>query len=351
MPLVTSKELDRIIKSGDHSSVYYIYGTDLYSVGQYKKALVSSIVKPGDEAYNLHEFQGKDFELEKFADVCEAFPMFADRLCVTVSDLDLESEKLKDDRMKLLLDTVMNLPETTTVVFFTANIDICDGKKYPTAKNKRLVDAVSKAGIVCEFKTKTKNDIVKEIRSLVSSAGCTIDDKAASVLCDRCLSDLMVISCEIEKLTAYVSGGNITAETVAMLTPESDDAKSYFLADAIAAGNMSLAMEIFNELVDMKNDPVYLLYVITGGMNDLYRARIALDNGKSASEVAEDFRYSKSTAFRIEKSMRSVRNVSTEHLRSCMELLTETDIRFKTGAGNESKTVLLEQAIVKMLTK
>ena len=58
MASVNEKELTRIIKSGELSGVYYLYGTDLYSVEKYKREMVKRTVKAGDETYNLHEFEG-----------------------------------------------------------------------------------------------------------------------------------------------------------------------------------------------------------------------------------------------------------------------------------------------------
>ena len=46
---MNEKELTRIIKSGELSGVYYLYGTDLYSVEKYKREMVKRTVKAGDE--------------------------------------------------------------------------------------------------------------------------------------------------------------------------------------------------------------------------------------------------------------------------------------------------------------
>lgn len=59
MASVNEKELTRIIKSGELSGVYYLYGTDLYSVERYKREMVKRTVKAGDETYNLHEFEAR----------------------------------------------------------------------------------------------------------------------------------------------------------------------------------------------------------------------------------------------------------------------------------------------------
>lgn len=356
MASVNEKELTRIIKSGEVSGVYYLYGTDLYSVCEYKKAMVKSVVNKGDETYNLHEYQGRDMDVQAVSESCEGYPVFAEKLCVTVCDLDLEEEtkqrqghkKLDDAAMKLLSETVSELPDTTVLIFYTANIDVCGGKKSPTAKNKKLIDLVSKKGTVCQINVKTRSESVKTIIAKAGKLGCNITPNAAGMIFDRCCGNMNMIMGEIDKLASYANGRTIDEAAVDILTPDYSDAKSYNLADAAASGNVSRTMQLYNELLDNpENTPVYLLYVLTGSMNDLYRARLAIDSGKSVSDVMKDFGYAKNLEFRVKNAFSSARRMSAEHLRQCLRILAQADIDMKTGRG--SAGLILEKAIVKML--
>ncbi len=347
--VINEKELSRQIKSGELKGVYYLYGSDSFGVGKYRELMKKALIKQGDEAYNLHEYQGKNIDVDEVAQACEGLPMFADCVCVTVCDLDLEAERLSADRLTLLLDTVNNLPDTTVLIFYTSSVDICDGKKYPTAKNKKLVDAVSKSGTVCVFPVKTASEISSAIKAACKELGCTVTDKAAVMLRERCLSDMNMIQCELEKLCSYTKGGLIDENAVAILTPETGDAKSYELADAAAVGNVGRAMELYHELIDSRSDPIYLLYVLTGSMNDLYRARLAVDSGKSTADVIKDFGYKKTVEFRIKNAFSSVRRISVHRLRRCMEILLKADTDIKSGAGVPD--IIVESAIAQMLTQ
>lgn len=358
MASVNEKELTRIIKSGELSGVYYLYGTDLYSVEKYKREMVKRTVKAGDETYNLHEFEGKDIDTDGLSEAVDGFPMFADKLCVTVCDLDLEEEtkqrpghrKLDETRMKQLTETVSNVPDTTVLIFYTANINVCGGKKYPTPKNKKLIDIVAKKGTVCEINVKSRSESVRIICAESSKRGSAMDEKAAGLLFDRCCGNMTMIMNELDKLTSYANGKSIDVHTVELLTPDSGDAKSYSLADAVAAGNMNRSMELFRELInDPENTPVYLLYVLTGSMNDLYRARLALDYNHGLPEIMKDFGYSPSVEFRVKNALSSVRRTDIRHLRKCLEILAKADIDMKSSGADPA--VILEKAIVEMLAR
>ena len=348
MASVNERELSRLIKSGELSGAYYLYGTDLYTIEKYKREMVSRVVKKGDETYNLHEFQGRDLDAEGISEACDGYPMFADKLCVTVCDLDLETERLSDSRMKMLTETAANLPDTTVLIFYTANIDVCGGKKYPTAKNKKLIDLIAKKGTVCEIPLKSRSEAVKMICARASKLGSPMDDKAAGLLWERCCGDMNMIVSEIDKLTSFANGSPVTVQTVEALTPETGDAKSYNLAAAVAAGNISRATELYNELIDNRSDPVYLLYVLTGSMNDLYRARLALDYNHGVPDAVKDFGYSKALEFRVKNAFSAVRRTSADHLRRCMEILAQADMDMKSGAG--APAIIIEKAIIQMLS-
>lgn len=348
MAVINEKELQRIIKSKTAMGVFYIYGTDTYSVTKYKKALTASVVSKEDETYNLHEFDGRGLDVEALADACDGLPMFAPAMCVTVCDLDLETEKLSDSRLKLLLETAGNLPDTTLLIFYTANIDICGGKKSPTAKNKKLCDLIAGCGTVCEVPLKGRSDALKDISAMTKAQGCTIDAPAAGLLWERCLGDMNAVSGEIFKLCSYAgSGGNVDISAVTALTPETGDAKGYNLADAAAAGDISRALSVYSELIASRNDPIYLLYILIGSMNDLYRARLAIDSGKGIADVMSDFGYAKNIEFRVKKAFSSARKSSLLRLRRCMEILAKADTDMKSGAGNPE--IVLEKAITELI--
>ena len=81
-------ELAKSIRAGEISTLYYFYGSDIASIEAYTKKLVSKLVKKDEQTYNLHSFDGKSLDLSVLSDVCEALPMFSDRVCITINDLD-----------------------------------------------------------------------------------------------------------------------------------------------------------------------------------------------------------------------------------------------------------------------
>lgn len=346
MALVTDRELKASVKCNKIDNLYYFYGKDIAAVEAYKKMVVSKTVKGGDEIYNLHAFEGKNFNIDEFTDACEALPMFADYVCCTVCDLNAES--LNADALKWLIKFIEDIPDTTVLIFYYTSVDVTDGKKYPTPKNKKLLDAVSKKGTVCNFVFKTPDALGKDIAAKINKNGGIISKEAAVYLAQLCGCNTMIIENEIEKLLAYSAGNEITKDTINMLCPRQIETTTFDLAKAIARKDKYTSMCMLNDLNIEKIDAVPILYAVSGNMVDLYRVKVAMGCAKGTYDVIDDFGYPKNLSFRVDNAFRDVRSYSVAHLRKCIQILVETDVAMK--SSNTDKMVLLEEAIVKMLS-
>lgn len=343
---VTENDLKTAIKNRQFKNAYYFYGRDIAAVEAYTKNLVSKIVDKDNADYNLHSFDGKTFDLDIFSDACDGLPVFAEYVCCTVCDLN--AEQLNADALNSIISIIGNLPESTVLIFYYTSVDVTDGKKYPTAKNKKLMDAVNKAGGVCNFALKTPAALSKEIMAKVSKAGCGISREAAVFLAEQCLCNTLMIENEIDKLTAYAQGNEITVDTVRALSPRQIETTSFDLAKAITRMDSATAIRLLNDLTEEKTEPISILYAITGNMLDLYRARTAISCGKGPEDVKADFGYSKVLSFRVDNAFRDVNRISMPHIRMCMKVLAETDSAMK--STKTPPQTLLEEAVVKMLS-
>lgn len=344
MAVITENDLKTAVKNKKFYNAYYFYGKDIAAAEGFKKLLVSKLVDKDNEVCNLHEFDGRNFDMDAFSDACDALPFFADYVCCTVCDLN--AENLNADTLKRLTEIIGNLPESTVLIFYYTSVDVTDGKKFPTAKNKKLMDAVGKVGGVCNFGLKTPSVLAKEIMSKASKAGCGISRDAAVFLAEQCLCNTLMIENELDKLTSYAAGNEITVDIIRALSPRQIDTTAFDLAKAITSMNAQRAMRLFDDLTKEKIEPVPILYAITSSMLDLYRARAAMSCGKTAQDVKEDFGYAKNVQFRVDNAFRDAQRLSLPHLRQCMRILADTDAALK--SSRTDPRTLIEEAIIKM---
>lgn len=347
MPVINDKELVKQMKSGEYSPVYYFYGKDILTIGKYASAISKKLVPEEDTAYNLHKFNGKELDLSELSDTVEALPMFADYVCVLVNDLN--AEELSADDLKFLIDIVSGVGDGCVLVFYNTGIDVCGGKKSPTAKNKKLIDAVSKKGTVVEFGYRTMGELTKSVVAAAQKSGCDISSSDAEYLCALCLSDSMMITNEIRKLCDYVGNGTISRADIDALVSRQLDSNAFDLSKAVVRFNTARALELLDELFYQRAEPVAVLAAISMSFLDMYRAKLAKNKGIQSSQVVSDFGYKPNRKFAVDNAFRDVGNVSLSHLRFCMKVLAETDIALKSTRADQK--FLIEKAIVEMSSK
>ncbi len=150
MAIVNDKELVRQLKSEEYARAYYFYGKDILTVSQYSKRIADKMISKDNAEFNLHSFEGKSLDLNELDDAVNSLPVFSDRKCILINDLN--AEELTASDLNYLIDIISNIPDGVTVIVYNTGINIIpEGKKTPTAKNKKIIDTIAKIGTVCDF--------------------------------------------------------------------------------------------------------------------------------------------------------------------------------------------------------
>lgn len=348
MALVNSADLAKRIRNEDYDNLYYFYGHDVGALEAYVQKLINKLVPQSDRIMNLHKFDGKKLDVADFANACEALPMFAQRVCVVINDLNIDSipKSDSDDIRKTLSD----LPETTVVVIYATGTDLYKNKRALTDKNKRFADFCAKHGSVCEFAYKKATELSKSIMTSVSRAGCTISKYDAEYLANLCLCDSAFISQELQKLTSYANGRAITREDIDALCVRRVESDGYTLAVNILKGNAGMVFTRLSELADQNYEPFEILGIISFSMSDLYRAKLARASGKMVADVAADFKYPRNREFAVKNAFSECANISVRRIRETIEILADADLTLKTkSSGNAADMLTLEQCVAKAM--
>lgn len=345
MPFIDESALRKQMKSSEPSGVYYLFGQDIYSIEGYVNALINKAVGKTPSDFNLNKYEGKALPLSKLLDDIESLPVFADRKCVVINDLNADDLTKPDfDALKKqLIDT----PDTTVVIIYQTalEIDLKRGKK--SSNNIKLINALAKTSAnVCQLMTKTPQDLAKQIIRSAQKNNCSISFENARYLAELTLSNQMLLANEITKIFAYVGEGEITEDIIDMLVAKQIDASSFALANAIVAKNASKAMETLDDLFYQRIEAVVILSALSMVYIDLYRAKSAAINGIDPAQVIEDYSYY-ARRFAVTNSFRDTRKMEIDQLRKSISILAKADSQLKSSRSDQR--TILEKAITEML--
>lgn len=346
MLFVNESDFARHIKNADVSNVYFIFGDENYAKGIYVDRICQKAVLKEAMQFNYSKFDGRNTSIDEISDACEALPLMSDLRCVVVEDLDIE--KLSSQEYQKLKELLKNPCDTTVLIFVTRSFEVNERRSQ---RYKTFIDAVSKNGVAAKLNKRSTKDIVKFIRVTAQKNGCTIDDSAAMYLSNRCCDDMVTVSNELSKLCAYCKEREITKQDIEKCGMIDINANIFDISKAIVRGDYNTTMKKLRELVEINEEPVAILSVLSSAFVDMYRAKAAVSSNVSQADIVSDFKY-KGKEFRVRNALNDCRSFSAENLRNAVSMLAKTDFSLK--STRLDKVITLERTVTQlfiMLTK
>lgn len=88
-------------------------------------------------------------------------------------------------------------------------------------------------------------------------------------------NDMKILLNELDKLSYYAKGGEITKEIIDNMATKCLQARIYDLSKYVVAGKSGMAYDVLNVLFEMKEEPIIILSAISGVYVDMYRVKCA----------------------------------------------------------------------------
>ena len=151
---------------------------------------------------------------------------------------------------------------------------------------------------------------------------------------------------EIDKISAYARGEEISDEDIEKLATVTLESKVFALSDAVLNGNAQKAFNTLDTLFYQQEKTADMLFILSQAFIDAYRIRVADESGVQKTEVASKFNY-KNRAFVLDNARRATKRVSTQALRKSLSLLLQAETEFKSVSVNDR--VFFEKLIAQLL--
>ena len=340
MSLLSPTTLGKEIRENNIYCVYYFYGHDVSTLEAYTNKLVKRLCPVDAQAMNLHKFDGKKLDIPALADAAQALPLFAERVVITINDLNMDSVNKDDaDAVRKILKSIQ---DGTTVIIYATGTDLYRNKKNLTDKNKRFCDFCNKIGCVCDFALKNTYEMVL--------SGDTTNCKPGQFVNIQIKGNTAFVKQEIKKLADYSGSGEITKETIDLLCIKHVESDGYSLAMNIVRSRADLVFARLDELSQQNYEPFEILGIISFSVSDMLRAKLARSSSLNISDVVSNFDYPKNREFAVKNMYNDCANISLNRIKSILEILSDTDLTLKThSSGKSSDMLTLEQGIARCM--
>ncbi|WP_051688440.1 DNA polymerase III subunit delta [Butyrivibrio sp. AE2032] len=307
------RQLNEDVASGNFKPCYLIYGDEAYLRLQNRDKLVKALGGSAN-SMNFNKYEGDNISPTEVIDMAETMPFLSDRRVILVENSGFFKAGCPE-----LADYLKAPSETTLFIFVEKEVD----------KRKDIYKALLKIGFEMECSAQDEELLKKWIRSRVASEGKDISPRAQAVLIDRVGTDMSNIATEIEKLICYCIARNaITEEDIDAVCANYLTGRIFAMTDAISSQDQTKAMELYYDLLALKEPPAKILALITRQFNIMLQIKEMTDNRRSSAEIASAL---KIAPFLVGKYQGWARKYSFEQLRGALELCASNDEAVKKG--------------------
>ena len=338
MAAIGEKEIKALIRSGDIGGAFLLFGTESYLKEFYSSKLKDKAVSPDFADFNYHFFDGASCTLEDIEQAVEAFPMMSSNTCVFVKDMAVDS--LDEDSYEKLEKIVGDVPDYCTLIFYIGKADSL--KK--TAKAKKAVSLFTKYGNAVELNKKTAYELAKMLVGAAQKRDSSLSQRNAEYLVSCVGDDMVTLLNEIDKLSAYAEGREITRADIDLMCVKTIEANAFDLTKYIISDNFDKAYETLNMLFAQRADVMMIMGAVISVFVDIYRVKVSVSAGYRDTQPAEIFSNYRGREFT--KVSRQASALSVRVLRQCLDELHRADTLLKSSAVDNR--IVMEELLVKL---
>ena len=242
------KTVDEDIKTENFKQIYLFYGIEGYLKKQYRNKLAAAMAAP-DDTMNFTAFEGKDINPKEVIDLAETLPFFAERRVILIENSGFFKNACED-----LANYLPQAAPSAYFIFVEEEVD----------KRSKMYKAVKNNGKIVEFAMQSEELLTKWILSRLKKEGKNITGSVMQLFLSKTGSDMGNINSELEKLLCYSMGRDvITAEDVEAVTTEQTSNKIFDMVNAIAEHRQQKALDLYYDLLTLKEPPMRIMYLIS----------------------------------------------------------------------------------------
>ena len=307
------KSLNEDLKTGKFKQIYLLYGEEAYLKKQYKERFIKAMLPEGD-TMNYAYYEGKNTDIKEVIDLAEALPFFAERRLIVFENTGFFKSAGAD-----LADYIGDMPDTTYFIFIESEVD----------KRSRLYKAVKAKGHIVELGVQDENTLRRWVQGLVEKVHKAMEPGDIVYFLNTVGTDMENITKELEKLVCYAMDREaLPREDIDAVCVTQITSHIFEMVNAVAEKNQRKALDLYYELLALKEPPMRILFLLTREYRILFHVKALLKQGYGRKEIASKAGLHPFAAGRY---MDQAKRFHTRELRAAIEEGADIEQRVKTG--------------------
>ncbi len=316
------------LKNRTFRRVYLFYGEEKYLIRQYQSRLIETVL--GDNAgMNLSVFEGKNADPKEIMSQAQTMPFFAEYRVILVQESGFYKKTPEG-----MAEYLAEIPDTAILLFVESDVD----------KRSRMFKQTEKNGRAVQFSRQRDVVLKKWVLSQLKREGKKITEPVLNTFLESTGDDMELISQELEKLLCYTMEKDvITAEDVKAVGVPAVGNHIFDMIDALATKNRQRAMDLYLDLVRLREPPMRILFLIGRQFYILNRLKSMRKNGMGDKEMAAA---AKIPPFAVKKNLAQAAKFTDEQIQNAIETCVQADADVKSGRLTDRMAVELVMATI-----
>ncbi len=319
-----------------NNNCFLFYGGDSYQIKKESQKIINEFAIDGD-AVEMYDFEEEG--LSNAITSALTTPFLVDKKCVIIRNASFLTEgktAASNEEIESLIN-YCDLDNPTSIFIIQAPYEKLDFRK-------KIVRYLDKNIVNQEFKSKDKNEAVFDfVKDELRKNKLGIDSLALTQFINRVGYDKAMIANELDKLINFAYGKEmITTEMVFEVTTRNIDDNIFELVNAVLDSDKKTMLEIYNDLMEIKTDPLWMLNAIANKFQEILYTKELIKQNYKYNDVMKYFKATKGRTYFI---MKNAKDVDDDKL---MNYLTELeDLDYKIKSGQITKELALELFLLK----
>lgn len=318
---IPMKQIADDIRQNSFRQVYLLYGEERYLRRQYREKLRAALCA-GDDTMNVHFYEGKDTPVEEIIDLAETLPFLAERRVIFITDSGL----LKSGGEKLA--EYLSAPcETAFFIFSESEVD----------KRCKLYKTLQSKGCAVEFSAQDEGTLTRWIASTLAKEGKNVTESTVQLILSKTGSGMDNIRMELEKLICYcMDRDTVTVEDVEAVCTTRVSNHIFDMISAIADRKQQKALELYYDLLALKEPPMRILFLLARQCNMLLQTKELKARGHDNRSIGAKTGV---PPFVVQKYAAQAAHFKTSTLRDALQQCVEAEEAVKSGRMNDRMSV------------
>ncbi|WP_305849957.1 DNA polymerase III subunit delta [Staphylococcus hyicus] len=321
--------------------IYTVYGEIPELIDKEINQIIDSYLdgEPKDD-FNYIKFNLYETNFNQIIEEAMTMPFFSDKKVILVQNTFIfTGEKVSKDHTidaHAVIEFIEKYNGDSLVIFqvFASKLD----------ERKKMVKTLKKHAKIKKVEQMSEVEMKQWIQSYLNQNFKDIKQDALDQFLTLTGIHYQLINQELDKLLLYIDDKTtINLEDVKTIVNRSLEQNVFLLTEYIQNGQKQKAVTLMRDLIQLKEEPIKLLALITSNYRLYYQSLILNQKGYSEQQIAKTVG---AHPYRVKLALRHARKYTLESLLEKMNICVETDYHLKSSYMD--KVLILELFILKL---